>query len=457
VIVRSCHDETCWQRYGGPEPHDMTDNETSITATPAADELPEHTTPTWEVELLISGVAVFAMLQLPGWLDNQMFALSPRLDTNLAGMLLSLYLYLKSAALILAVTFALHLMLRAHWIALVGMHSVYPDGVLWNKLHMGPVLREIEQRRHGRAAESIERADNRATVVFALGVMLASGLLQVGLVVAVLFTLILAGAALIGIDVNLSLVFGLCFTAIILLMVLSRRLDRLYGQRLQPRGLPRRTLSTVLRMLGFTGIGRRSEVLLLLASHSSERRINLLTVIIFAALFSTMIFGLHAMKDPVSAGSYQLFPHGVDGARTLRSAYYDDQRDPLHDPATPFVQSAEIEGAWLRLTVPYRPQLDGPAQRSHCVRALATPAGAARGTAMLDCLARLHAVSLDGQPLATLRYDIGSDPRTGRPALQAMIDVRSLASGRHLLRVARAPASGATDDRGDADIIAFWR
>ena len=27
------------------------------------DALPEHTTPTWEVELLISGIAVFAMLQ----------------------------------------------------------------------------------------------------------------------------------------------------------------------------------------------------------------------------------------------------------------------------------------------------------------------------------------------------------------------------------------------------------
>jgi len=66
-------------------------------------------------------------------------------------------------------------------------------------------------------------------------------------------------------------------------------------------------------------------------------------------------------------------------------------------------------------------------------------------------------VSLDGQPLDTLHYDIGSDPRTDRPALQAMIDVRSLASGRHLLRISRVPAS---DDAGDDDraySIVFWR
>jgi hypothetical protein len=435
----------------------MTDIETSATAAPGPGQFPEHTTPTWEVELLISGVAVFAMLQWPGWLDNQMFALTPRLDTNLAGMLLSLYLYLKSAALILAVTFALHLMLRAHWIALVGMHSVYPDGVLWGKLRMGSVQREIEQGRHGCAAVSIERADNRATVVFAIGVMLASRLLQIGLLVAVLFTLILVGASLIGINVNLFPVFSLCFASIILLMVLSRRIDRLLGQRLQQHGLPRCMLAATLRVLGYSGIGRRSEVMMLLASHGSERRINLLTVIIFSALFTTMIFGMHAMKDPVRAGSYQLFPFGVDAARTLRRAHYDDQRDPLHDPATPFVQSAAIEAAYLRLTVPYRPQLDAPAQQSHCASALAMPTGDASGAAMLDCLARLHAVSLDGHPLATLHYDIGSDPRTGRPALQAMIDVRSLANGRHMLRLARAPASAAVGDRDDADIIAFWR
>jgi hypothetical protein len=141
----------------------------------------------------------------------------------------------------------------------------------------------------------------------------------------------------------------------------------------------------------------------------------------------------------------------------LRSAYYDDQRDPLHDPATPFVQSAVIDGPYLRLTVPYRPQHDAPAQRHACVRARALAAGAARGEALLECLARLHAVTLDGQPLATLRYDAGSDPRTDRPALQAMVDVRALATGRHVLRVARGGSDDGARAGDNADTIVFWR
>lgn len=433
----------------------MTDTDTPPTATRDPDQLPKHTTPTWEVELLISGVAVFAMLQLPGWLDNQMFAVRPRLDVDMAEAVMSLYIYLKSATLILAVTFALHLTLRAHWIALVGMHSVYPDGVLWEKLRMGPVRREIEQRRHGSAAESIERADNRATVVFAIGVMLGSRLLQISVVVAALFALIMLGATLAGVHVNLIQVFSIFFATIVLLMLLSRRLDRMLGQRLHPHGLPRRLLAATLRLIGYSGIGWRSEVMMLLTSHGSERRINLMTVMTIMVLSIAVVFGLRVSEAPTEAGNYALFPHHIDDSRTLLSAHYDDQRDPLHDPATPFVQSAVIEGAYLRLTVPYQPQRDASAQRSHCVSVLAMPAGDARGAAMVECLARLHAVSLDGQPLTGLHYDVGSDSHTERPALQAMIDVRSLPSGRHLLHIARAATNEGAD--ADADIIPFWR
>ncbi len=421
------------------------------------DQLPKHTTPTWEVELLISGVAVFAMLQLPGWLDDQLFALLPRLSSDLAGVALPLYIYLKTAAVILAVTFALHLLLRAHWIALVGMHSVYPDGVLWEKLRMGPVQREIDQHRHGSAADSIERADNRATVVFAIGVMLATRLLIISLMVAVMFAVIMTGLNLTGLHVDMFLVFSLCLASLILLLFGAHEIDRRFGARLREGGAVQRGLAAIFRYSGLFGIGYRSEVMSLLASHSNERRINRLILVVFAVLFTAVTFGLNSMKKPLQAGSYGLFPRSADESRTLHSNYYDDQRDPLHGPTTPFVQSAVIDGPYLRLTVPYQPQRDAPAMQRHCTPALALPQGGARGDTLLECLARLRAVSLDGKPLTALHYDIGSDPRTRRPALQAMIDVRSLASGRHVLRVERAPGNDGATAGNQADVITFWR
>lgn len=98
--------------------------------------------------------------------------------------------------------------------------------------------------------------------------------------------------------------------------------------------------------------------------------------------------------------------------------------------------------------------------RKTCTQAKGLTGG---GLAMArrGCLDALHAVTLDGAPLSDLRYEIASDPRTDRPALLAMIDVRSLAKGRHELRVARPPRVGRAPDPDNPDPgfhrIVFWR
>ena len=166
--------------------------------------LSARTTPTWEVELLISGVAVFAMLQLPGQLDDALFALEPRLGSDWRQILILGYIYGKSAAMILATTFVLHLLLRARWIALVGMHSVYPKGILLEKLRMGPIQNEVERELDQPIPERIERADNLATTVFAIGALIGT---QMGLkwlpvrglrYALVLVLLVAAGKLLLG-------------------------------------------------------------------------------------------------------------------------------------------------------------------------------------------------------------------------------------------------------------------
>ena len=71
-------------------------------------------------------------------------------------------------------------------------------------------------------------------------------------------------------------------------------------------------------------------------------------------------------------------------------------------------------------------------------------------------------MTLDGKPLAAA-FDIGEDARTNRPALVAMVDVRDLPRGRHVLGIAVPPAAkDAREERDgkaapDTDFIPFWR
>lgn len=426
----------------------------------SASRLPRHTTPTWEVELLISGVTVFAMLQLPGWLDDRLFALLPRFGSEWSSPLEMMYMYAKSAAVILALTFMLHLLLRAHWIAQVGMHSVFPGGIRWDRLRIGPVQREVDEKRFGDPGATIERADNRATIVFAIGVQLATSLLAISLLLGIVYAVAVAALLLLDLDFEMFDVFGLCALMTVVPFMLAPLVDRGCGARLKAGGRLRRALAAVFRGYAHVGMSRSSGAMAVLSSHGGERRTNVISTAIIMVAITGVILTLSTLKDPEGFGAYSLMPVSQDlPARAVDAMHYDGLRDPSRDPAVPYVQAMTITSPYLRLIVPYQPGDDDAALRRNCPKALSLR-DEARAVATLDCLQRVHAVMLDGKPLASLRYELGSDARTDRPALLAMVDVRALAPGRHELRVARA-ADHDDDEREDkpkADwTIPFWR
>jgi len=422
--------------------------------------LSRRTTPTWEVELLISGVAVFAMLQLPGWLDDRVFALEPRLSDDWRLVLMLFYIYSKSAAIVLAVTFALHLFLRALWIALVGMHSVYPQGILMDRLRMGPIQRRIEESRHDTTSDAIERADNRASVVFAIGVSIA----QIIVAVCVVFcgTLLVATflTNALGLQVDTFALMGGAFALFMVPYAIVTWIDQASAKR--PTGpAASRTIERILRFYTWAGMGRRNNhIIAILTSNGGERRMMAVVVGVMMATLIGVSTTYFAMRSGIPLGSYSMFPDST--RRAVDPAHYDDQRDPARAGAAPYVQSAIVTGPYLKLVVPFRPARDEPAMRKRCAAQLGAPDDdEALATARLSCLQSLHPVTLDGEAVADLRYEIASDPRTDRPALLAMIDVRDLPRGRHELRIARplrADRARKKDDRDPGfDAIPFWR
>lgn len=425
-------------------------------------QLSRRTTPTWEVELLISGVAVFAMLQLPGWLDDGLFALMPRLDEQWRMVLLPIYFYAKSAAVILAITFALHLFLRAMWIALVGIHSVFPQGVDFNRLKMGPIQREVEETAYQPTEVLIERADNRASVVFAFGVTIAS--IIVAIVIALALTFLLGTALSLisgGRIAPYSAAIGV-FLAVMVPFALLSWLDQRLGNRWPADSRRYRLTRTLLRLYARAGIARvNSRVIALLSSHRGERLARtFMTATLFLVLGGVSLSWM-AMRESERFGSYAGFPAASQlPARAADAAHYDDQRNAARDDRlVPYISTMVASSSYLKLVVPYQPTRDEAAMRRICAHASQLPP-AARELEQLRCLSTLRTVTLDGKALPGMQYELTSDPRTDRPALLAMIDLRGLSRGRHELRIAaspRAPKERGRDNDRDADRILFWR
>lgn len=426
----------------------------------ATHHLSRRTTPTWEVELLISGVAVFAMLQLPGWLDDRMFALEPRLDEDWRIVLALSYFYAKSAAVVLAATFAMHLMLRAQWIALVGVHSVYPQGIRLDRLRMGPIQRSIETERQGTTEAAIERADNRSSVAFAIGVSVALIIASVCVIFCCMLVLATLSTQTLGLQVKPIWLFFGAFAAFMTPFMVAAGLDQHLHNRFPPDTPGHRLIAGVLRFYTRMGMSRsNNRIIAILGSNGGERRMMATVVGVMLASIIGVCASFLAMRSDSAIGNYSGFPDADPLA--VSPAHYDDQRDPARDSVRPYVQSAVIIGPYLKLVVPYQPRRDEAAMRNQCGEQTRKLDGEALAKAQLACLQDMHPVTLDGRTLTDLRYEIASDPRTDRPALLAMIDVRELPRGRHELRVARPPRADRKPDKDHPDpgfdAIPFWR
>src|SRR5262245_14804552 len=94
------------------------------------------TSPTWELELFLSGAFVFAMFQLPGLIERLYVSLDPHATDAMGIVLFMGALYGKAIAFTLMTMFLVHLIARAYWVALLGLQSVFPRGINWPQMNV---------------------------------------------------------------------------------------------------------------------------------------------------------------------------------------------------------------------------------------------------------------------------------------------------------------------------------
>lgn len=119
----------------------------------------------WEAELLISTIAIFGTLQLfklGTWGTNKFIDIIPP-DQYFIGYII---IYMGTLAIsILAAMFISHFILRAYWVGLVGLNSVFPDYSLedsvYSKIYTQKVLSFLPKLK-----DTIHKADELCSVIF---------------------------------------------------------------------------------------------------------------------------------------------------------------------------------------------------------------------------------------------------------------------------------------------------
>ncbi|GHB75603.1 hypothetical protein [Persicitalea jodogahamensis] len=141
------------------------------------EKLRELTAQSWEMELAISGVAIFAVLQLPDLLDQGFDYLRFNLITQTEGLpgllpLLALSMT-KSACYVLFLAFLVNFVMRAYWVGLVGLLAVYPSGIRYDRIpFISTFAQEQMEKDLGPLDRYIVRLDRRCNIVFATAFLL---------------------------------------------------------------------------------------------------------------------------------------------------------------------------------------------------------------------------------------------------------------------------------------------
>ncbi len=423
------------------------------------DPLPGRTTPTWEMELLISGATVFSLLQAPGLMDQVYYSIAPGLSSDYRALATLPYLYLMTACLALIATFLAHLCVRGYWVALVGLHSVYPKGVDWPHLRWGPGFVAALRRRTPPLPEAIEHYDNRASQVFGFGVGLT--FLSIGITLAVIIaaavtvTLYELCGRTLRVDTILFALMGVTFGPY-LLIYFADGLMRNHPDR-HPR-LRRWIEGAFRQMLRVPLISGSNYPLLLFASHVGGRRGNYLMAFALLGLVGVSALRMETTRDLWQPDGYGILPRDDRAGHTLDPRRYGDQRERLGTllPAV-HIPSERIRGDWLRVYIPFRPSPDTEALLRLCPAL--SEADPPAPDAVLACLPRRFLLTLDGAPPAAAPdFSFARDPESRLRGIVAMIDIRDLPRGRHELGLVRGDLRMAGEDVEQPALrIPFWR
>jgi MFS family permease len=392
-----------------------------------------------ELELIISGLTIFALFSVPGWLLDKIADIYTHLSTSLAISATAGTTLLAGTSYGLAACFVVHLMARAYWVGLIGLRSVFPDGINWSKTPgLGPLSRKYYRDTLPDLDTVIQRTDRLASSLFAVISMLTLSVLWFGTILVL--TLVLSGA--IGTRFGLTNA-GMGIGAVMLLAIflgapilvyfmdaqLASRVTRLRDSRIFA-GLVR-----FLRRLAGFAYPQRLVLPVRLTLQTNTRPVAFfvaltLGIIVIVAVGSTRTAAWRSFT--VSREFTYLDAEQIQAG--FRSTYYEDMSSPLDRlRGFPRVDSFNQSGSFVRLFLPYYPLRDNLVLKQLCGDVDEPPD-------RIACLRMLWTVNIEGTPVPLAGFEPAERADLGMLGLIGLVPLTGLDPGLRRIEVMWNPS-----------------
>jgi len=421
-----------------PEPHRGDENE-------AMDRLRDRTD---ELELIISGLIIFALFSVPGWFFDKVADIYTHLSTSLAIAGIVGTTLLAGISYGLAACFVVHLMARAYWVGLIGLRTAFPEGINWSRTPgIGPLSRQYYRETLPDLDSVIQSTDRLASSLFAVISMLTLSFLWFGAILVVVmvvsgaigtrFGLTNTGMA-IGSVVLLVLFLGVPMLVYLLDAHLASRVPRLRESRFF-EGLVR-----FLRRIAGLAYPQRLVLPVQLTLQSNTRPVIFFVALILSVITIVAVGNTRAAawRNFTLSGEFTYLDTALV-QEGLRSTYYEDMPSPLDRlRGFPRVDSFNQSGSFVRLFLPYQPLRDNLVLDQHCGSAEEAPDRVA-------CLRQLWTVSIDGRPVPMAGFVPAERADLGMRGLIGLVPLTGLEPGLRRIEVVWNP--GAAEEVASLD------
>ena len=393
-----------------------------------------------ELELIISSLTIFALFSLPGWMFDRFADVYTHLSTSLAIAATVGTALLAGTCYGLAACFVVHLMARAYWVGLIGLRTVFPDGINWdNTPGLGPLGKRYYRETLPDLDTVIRKTDKLASSLFAVISMLTLSALWFGVI---LITIVVVSGTIgarfgitnagIGIGTMLLVVLfvGVPVLVYLLDVQLAARFERLTSSRIFTG------LVAVLGRIARIAYPQRLVRPVQLTLQSNTRPLAVFVAIVISAVIIVVVGNTRvaAARNFTLSGEFTY----LDSAAVqsgFRSSHYEDMPGSIDRLRTwPRVDSFHQRGSFVRLFLPYHPLRDNLVLDELCGSAEEAPDPVA-------CLRQLWAVSIEGRPVPMDNFVPAERNDLGMRGLIGLVPLAGLEPGLREIEVLWYPSA----------------
>jgi len=435
-------------------------------------ELQELAAKSWNLELIISGAAVFLASYLPGTVDNARqyylnnLALSDNPGKNALPLLA--YSFGEMVAWLLIATFVGHFVMRAFWAGLVGLHAVYPEGIKYDQLPGQTAFsREQARRRFGRLDDYILRLDRLCNQVFSFAFLVALFSMGISFAYLLIFSIIhlvplfipgeagkLTSVAVLSVFVLIAMMPG-----ILLLVLRNKRFAE--NKRLQYLSDFSNWLSpNVIMPL----VGRPLNYLnLTFTSNVSRRRMYTVLTLVMVLMFSGVLtLLLHTMLDLSGRTGFAFHSFFAQdaGVNLLDARRYDNLRPEGQALPKVSIPADMVSEPFLRVFVTYPKSLD--ARLSQYCSAVVLPDSLPKqmrrhltDSTHLECFSRFFQISVNDSTYAPAEWIFHQHPLQNTRGVLTYLPTGQFRQGKNVLMI-QVPSEKNADSLSTYGVVPFW-